>query len=127
MSSRRQYHFVVVMYQDEMLRLIRQLCTRAMRRMLDISNEVNTSIYGSDYEHPESTHVDVCGVPILHLLTPMQPEQAIASHDLKPYYDHETESEEYRWVFRLPKSEHLQSQQQAALWDYFEKAGAWLV
>lgn len=102
-----EYNFVVVMYQEEMLRLIRQLSTRAMRRLLDISVDDNHAVYGEEYEHPVSTFND--------------PEVDIPSFELKQFYDHDAQSEEYRWIFRLPKTEHLRTQVSAALWDYYEK------
>lgn len=65
-----QYNFVAVMYQEEMLRLLRQLGARAMRRLLDISCDGDENAQwlamSADkkndipLEKPESNYVDVC-------------------------------------------------------------------
>eukprot|EP00042_Codosiga_hollandica_P052495 m.667589 g.667589 ORF g.667589 m.667589 type:complete len:1033 (+) comp58508_c0_seq15:3918-7016(+) len=106
-----QYDFVVVAYQEEFLRLIQQLATRAMRRLLELS-ELEAQAFRATAQHglenpsPSRSH---------------RIEEQYPGHQLKRVYDDQAHSEAFRWLFRLPGYEQLEAKHPVVFWDPSEK------
>eukprot|EP00051_Salpingoeca_urceolata_P033144 m.19172 g.19172 ORF g.19172 m.19172 type:complete len:1147 (-) comp5888_c0_seq2:74-3514(-) len=105
-TRNREHQFFVMMYREEVERLIIQLTTKAMRRLLEISDDSFTP----------------CDVQYDSVFAIADKEEAeVPPEEMKARLDDQWRSEEYQALFRLPLDEMLSSERDCCVWDPYYK------
>ena len=105
-----EHQFYLLSQHDEALDLMRQLATRAMRRMIDVEVMAKIDFGGAMPEEDGAPCATAFG-------RVSQRQQEVPSHELAGYFEVERRSEVYRLLFQLPEEEVLLHRQHAVIFD----------
>eukprot|EP00041_Stephanoeca_diplocostata_P038942 m.1569281 g.1569281 ORF g.1569281 m.1569281 type:complete len:534 (+) comp25299_c0_seq8:204-1805(+) len=106
-----EHHFYLLARRNETLALMRQLATRAMRRLLDVQLANPTHRRGDEGSHAAEE------IPESAFARLMKRQQDVPAHALRQYFHDEAESEMYQRLFQLSRTEELELQQPATVFD----------
>eukprot|EP00049_Salpingoeca_infusionum_P003950 m.73001 g.73001 ORF g.73001 m.73001 type:complete len:1142 (+) comp12353_c0_seq2:293-3718(+) len=99
------FRFFNLRHQTDVIHLVEQLTNKAMRRLLEISDDVFSALDDMEYE--------------TRLMREEKREALVSENGLFEYYQKEGSSETFRELFRLPVNEHFESVRECSFWDTY--------
>lgn len=105
-----EHHFYLLLRQNETLNLMRQLATRAMRRLVDVEL-TDAALRKGDLTTAELQERDTAFTRML------QSQKSCPAHGLFQYFVDEAKSEHYQRLFQLPGDELLELEESGTIFD----------
>eukprot|EP00036_Acanthoecidae_sp_10tr_P002775 CAMPEP_0182942334 /NCGR_PEP_ID=MMETSP0105_2-20130417/50496_1 /TAXON_ID=81532 ORGANISM="Acanthoeca-like sp., Strain 10tr" /NCGR_SAMPLE_ID=MMETSP0105_2 /ASSEMBLY_ACC=CAM_ASM_000205 /LENGTH=1191 /DNA_ID=CAMNT_0025082049 /DNA_START=232 /DNA_END=3808 /DNA_ORIENTATION=- len=105
-----EHHFYLLLRRDETLRLMRQLATRAMRRLVDVEL-TDAALRKGDLTAEELATRDTTFTRML------QSQKSCPAHGLFTYFVDASRSETYQRLFQLPGDEALEFEEPGTVFD----------
>jgi hypothetical protein len=105
-----EHHFYLLLHRNETLRLMRQLATRAMRRLVDVEL-TDAALKKGDLTALELQQRDTAFTRMLHS------QKSCPAHALFKYFEDGAASERYQRLFQLPNDELLELEEEGTVFD----------
>lgn len=105
-----EHHFYLLLHRYETLRLMRQLATRAMRRLVDVEL-TDAALKKGDLTALELQQRDTAFTRMLHS------QKSCPAHALFKYFEDGAASERYQRLFQLPNDELLELEEEGTVFD----------